>query len=511
MFVYFARVIFFTLLVITVGCETQKLPQKDTGANLSAEANDEGYDSKLDFKGISGITYVDDTIVTLAWNPIEDVKEYLVYQIDGDSSLVVKRVFATESGTSLTELESGKEYSFKVHAKDEFGLLDTNNEVVTVTTDSVPSAITYMALSGNFKNDVDTTPSFVIYGGNRGDIITLYSDACVTEVGSTTVGSSSLNYITASEISNGSYSFYSKRTNINGESSDCSSVSVSYNLSTCPDGFIEAPGNISKFSTADFCVMKYEARAWSDSDNDNLVEEVDLDGCNESACSTKNWGTTTYKPGSTYAGYPWRNLNIEMAKAECLSLGDGYDLISNAEWMTLATDIEAQNNNWSSGVVGTGCLFRGNNGLTDNCGYDNSGIENGLIRDYRSVHELSNGEFIYDFAGSVAEWVDWYQGDDSDLFGPNFCQSGWLEFSDEFCESKVDEVNYIYLNPASITSSSYNSDYGLGQIEGGNGGAALRGGDYYSGIYSGVFTLSFASSKATTSERIGFRCVYRPN
>ena len=54
----------------------------------------------------------------------------------------------------------------------------------------------------------------------------------------------------------------------------------------------------------------------------------------------------TGKAVSTAKGLPWVNITRDEAVAECKKLGKNYDLITNAEWQTIARDIELVNKNW---------------------------------------------------------------------------------------------------------------------------------------------------------------------
>lgn len=145
-------------------------------------------------------------------------------------------------------------------------------------------------------------------------------------------------------------------------------------LEACPSGYVEVPSNPG-FGVSRFCVMQYKAKAWNDANSNNVIDagESDADGCGEAACTTAGWGSASHVPGSTETGLPWRMIDQVDAKAECQSLNskfgvtDKYDLISNPEWMVIARNAENVAANWSSGTVGTGCMFRGNNGLNDAC------------------------------------------------------------------------------------------------------------------------------------------------
>ena len=90
----------------------------------------------------------------------------------------------------------------------------------------------------------------------------------------------------------------------------------------------------SDYGTEDFCVMKYEAKNIS--------------------------GVATSQASSS----PWAYITQYDASAKCRSLGDGFDLISNDQWMTIATNIANESSNWITGTVGTGALNRGHSDST---------------------------------------------------------------------------------------------------------------------------------------------------
>ena len=116
-----------------------------------------------------------------------------------------------------------------------------------------------------------------------------------------------------------------------GASPDCSSIPAE--LGT----WVLVPGDAT-YGTKDFCVMKYEAK-----------------------CSN-TWGDlctiASDSPISQAANTPWTEIDQRDAKTECASLGKGYHLITNDEWMTIAANIAAQASNWS-GSIGTSNLTGG--------------------------------------------------------------------------------------------------------------------------------------------------------
>lgn len=282
---------------------------------------------------------------------------------------------------------------------------------------------------------------------------------------------SSVNILVTSALTQSvSYVFYAK-TSANGFSSTCSTASLSYTV--CPAGYVGVPDD-SSLSVNQFCVMQFEAK------NDGGGNAI-----------------------STAGLTPWVNIDQITAKTECTSIGGNYDLISNPEWMTIARNLENVDSNWSGASVGIGCIFRGNSGLNDGCGYNGGAAESGTGRDTKAKHSLNNGEEIWDFAGNVWDNSDWNLGGVLDL-APTTCAGGWVQLPAVACGALVND-DYNSLN------GGYTNTEGVGSLDGGGGGANLRGGAFDDGgVNGGIYTVTFFSSPATSQNNIGFRCVYRP-
>lgn len=264
------------------------------------------------------------------------------------------------------------------------------------------------------------------------------------------------------------------------------------------EDWIEVPANAGGMGLGSFYVMKYEAKAWEDSNVNTIVDngEIDSDGLSVS--------TANSKPISVESNLPWRTIDANDAAAECESLGANYHLITNDEWIAIARDIESVNTNWSGGSVGSGCLSTGNSGETT-CGYDGLEPEAGSSRNARASHELSNGNTITDFAGNLSEWVDWdsptaptagYQS------APTTCSAGWTELPVVSCPA-VNSTDY------DTSNGSFDSNNGVGMFYGGAGGGALRGGSWSNMLMAGVFSVALDAPPTYTQDSIGFRCVYR--
>lgn len=248
------------------------------------------------------------------------------------------------------------------------------------------------------------------------------------------------------------------------------------NLS-CPNNYLYISGS-SQLGTNDFCVMQFEAK------NSSGV------------------------PVSTATLSPWTNIDLASAKNACTSLGAGYDLISNPEWMTIAREIENISSNWTSGTVGDGCIYMGHNGQADstpNCHYmgATSTLDFGMVgtRDILARLIINNGQEIWDFSGNASEWVDWNIGGTADI-GPNSCSVGNFEFNSINCTA-------LAFDDYSPSDNSLSSVNGVGKLSSGSGGAAIRGGAINEAASVGIYRLNLSQNASVKSPFLGFRCVYR--
>jgi prepilin-type N-terminal cleavage/methylation domain-containing protein len=242
----------------------------------------------------------------------------------------------------------------------------------------------------------------------------------------------------------------------------------------CPSGFIPVPGSIT-YGTADFCVMKYEA---------------------------KQVGSST-TPISQASGLPWVSIDQPTAIANSPNVANctGCHLITEAEWLTIAQNVLSVNANWSGSTVGSGYIPRGNSdgGAATDATADLAGVNKRTLT-------LSNGEVIWDLAGNVYEWTS----GTSTTGQPGVTGAGnnWREWT------AVTNPGTISPNPFPATTGisgagSWNSGNGIGQIissadETGLRGF-IRGGRWGSGDSAGVLTLNLYSAPGDTSPYIGFR------
>lgn len=271
----------------------------------------------------------------------------------------------------------------------------------------------------------------------------------------------------------------------------------------CPAGYVAVPGN-AQLGTQDFCVMRTEAKAWGDANSDGIVTS------NEIVANGLPIASST--PVGEYAGVPWRTISASDAFAACRSIGTGYDLISNREWITIARNAEPIGANWSSGAPGTGRIVEGNtdgepespitNPLDGYSDTNNSAADPPATGwEQRRTLVLSTGGLVWDLPGNVQEWVDWTLGGPYD--GAPACTN--RELTAAPCTGYVDE-DY---NSASAT---IDRTHGAGYIIGGEGNTARRGGqagDRDQGL-AGVYSLNMNRFIDDTFGATGFRCVFRP-
>jgi len=267
---------------------------------------------------------------------------------------------------------------------------------------------------------------------------------------------------------------------------------VAQAASSCPTGYVLVPA-LNGYTTSDFCVAKYEAK--------------------KSGAAGISQATST----------PWASITQTSAITACQANGTGYDLISNAEWQTIALNIESVPSNWSLGQWGQGSLNRGHsdnapgaalaasNSPQDACIGTGQTCSNTVWDTQRRTHVLSNGQVIWDVAGNVWEWV---KDTNTTNFGANnyFSQ---ITLATNPVTATIGEItgtaktlygpwgSYIGLNSGEYAGLGYGwLNY--------SSGAVFRGGNWSDGVTAGVFSVSLSIASSNTYTSVGFRCVYRP-
>jgi len=230
-----------------------------------------------------------------------------------------------------------------------------------------------------------------------------------------------------------------------------------------------------------FCVMQYEAKITGD-DNGNQAYN------------------SAFVPESRSTGTPWVNISQINAIAECKSIGA--HLISNAEWMALARDIESVSSNYVSGV-----LKRGNVGDTATGNYNGADPEAGVTNALATL-TLSNGQQIHHLSGNVFEWIDYtISGVGSQPKDNDDSIWAWNEFS--AIDTWGNVLGYENVGPK---NPSLDGSTGAGRIYSANDAtyatvrALERGGSWYFTSYAGVFALTTSDGPTDTGANVGFRC-----
>lgn len=291
-----------------------------------------------------------------------------------------------------------------------------------------------------------------------------------------------------------------------------------------PSGWVEVPGN-DEYSTSNFLVMQYEAKAY-DTQDDSIV----ADGGYSLANSWAGGNTQTqYRAVSTTEGRPWvriaQNGPTYDALEACIDAGSlvGFNthLITNNEWMTIARNAEVQNVNWTGGSVGNGSLFRGN---SDGIPASMDGTDNLSGINTRGL-TLSNGSVVWDMAGNVYDWVDaTNMRKDQPVAWDGVTDasgSGWSELASGSSSRYI--KNYKTGSPlqqkdVGPSNLSYNSNQGVGRLyhysDASDSNTTeygfLRGSGWNNSRNAGVFSLHLMGAPMTTFEGFGFRCASDP-
>jgi len=232
--------------------------------------------------------------------------------------------------------------------------------------------------------------------------------------------------------------------------------------------------------TLDFYVQKYEAKDVS--------------------------SVPTSQPSDT----PWMSVTQWAAKTACEALGPGYHLLTMPEALTISRNIENNAWNWTGGSVGSGGLWRGhtdstpNNSLAadvtgdpDDDPYVGTGNTTPSIE--RRVHQLSSGQYLWDWSGNVWEWVDMTCTAGTGA-GYWYYTAAWIEWSNANLSD--------YEKPRAGPSGAYTSTQNAGRYYGcsATGNAVFRGGNWTGSTNAGVFAIFANYAPSISGTGFGFRC-----
>ncbi|MCK5211585.1 hypothetical protein KAJ89_02690, partial [Candidatus Parcubacteria bacterium] len=247
----------------------------------------------------------------------------------------------------------------------------------------------------------------------------------------------------------------------------------------CAVGYMWVPGS-SKYGTLPgFCVSAREASLHAEIDADDYADGTRI--------------------GSS--SLVWTNISQGEAMLACQELGDGYHLVSENEWLTIAENIIRVSDNDSDDI---------SDGLQLATSPQPSPSQGEGVASTGVAFVLSNDNVIYDFVGGVAEWTDQIITRAGAIaVDPSACgtspwqgeeNSGncglWYEYY-EVLDYKGFNINPPYY---------YNSENGIGRIK---TITASSTASYLSGFVRGqsaLFDLDLSYSPIEATSTIGFRC-----
>lgn len=261
---------------------------------------------------------------------------------------------------------------------------------------------------------------------------------------------------------------------------------------SCSTGFIPVPGSAT-YGTADFCVMKYEAKN---------------DGSNNAV--------------SQAAGAPW-GMSVAftppVVAATASAVCAGCHLITDNEWLTIAQNVLGVASNWDNGAgvhtVGTGYIYNGHSDNSPNSpqaadsndsnGYYLTG--NVAPSGQRRTLTLSNGEVIWDLAGNVYELTSgaYVSGQPGVAPGGSYAYREW---------TAITNPGTLSPNPSPAATgisgaSSWTTANGVGVIFSSADETAyrcpLRGGNYINSTNAGVLMVYLNCTSSWSNATTGFR------
>ncbi len=291
--------------------------------------------------------------------------------------------------------------------------------------------------------------------------------------------------------------------------------------SECPTGYIPVPGDARYGTAGGFCVMKYEAKCDDDADGEGDTTAQDA--------TYKTWhNDTTACTGagkavvSSALGAPIAYISQITAKAYCSALGNGYHLITNNEWMTMARNIDRITSNWTSGTVGTAGIWRGHtdgtpgNALEANVddaqGYEGTGNAAPSIE--KRTFTLSNGQMVWDLSGNVWEWnQDTIKRKDQPH--STTAPDNTFGYKELNTFDNYGSMSYAAMRPS---NPAWTSAHNMGRVYTYNPSgdvnttqyAFLHGGYWTYTTHAGLFSLGLLGTPASTAISFGFRCVFAP-
>ncbi|MBU4375244.1 hypothetical protein KKH38_01945, partial [Patescibacteria group bacterium] len=202
----------------------------------------------------------------------------------------------------------------------------------------------------------------------------------------------------------------------------------------CDDGFVWVPGSAKYGTLPGFCVMANEMKA---------------ENSNEAIVNVKHYE----------------------AILTCQGIGDGYHLISENEWLTIAENI----------------IRVAENDIDE----ETEGLQLATSTMATTTEFiLSNGNKIFNLIGGIAEWID-----------QTITKTGLVEPINENWYEYYEITDYKGMSIA--PPYYYSSENGIGQIKTGDNNNEIRG--FVRGA-NALYDLDLSNSFDTAIPTIGFRC-----
>lgn len=315
----------------------------------------------------------------------------------------------------------------------------------------------------------------------------------------------------------------------------------SLNCENIPFGeWVKVPGN-PQLNTQTFCVMKYEAKATASS-SPNLYNSANQ-YCGYSIASGINCPIDgSVNITSKAQEKPLSFINQTEARSLCQNLGEGYDLISDAQWTTLGRNIESNSANWfnndiyqsfiylghtdggSSGLINNDVTIAASTNdldpyyLTGDSEVSCDGSNNNFISGEDSItgmgcigqkrtHITTLGQTIWDLSGNAAEWTrDIVQTGDKTTLGNT--GGGFKEWVNTTNSTNLTSINYLTLNSTNGIGKvlvDVNDPYPSSDAP---RHVLMRGGRFDRGDEAGIFNLMMHVGPSNRYLDTGFRCTY---
>lgn len=277
----------------------------------------------------------------------------------------------------------------------------------------------------------------------------------------------------------------------------------------CPSGFIWVPGNPEFGTQEGFCVAQYEM-SYADADTPNTT------------IGGTDWNTVAYVPWKqivSMAGkYPITYITQIEAIAACESMGPGYHLITNNEWMTIARSIESNRDNWSSWTIGVWNIYNWvSNNTTLGCDAIGGNTESRAFAtktwpwdincNQRRSHVLWQGwGIIWDLSGNVWEHVNKANSIDGIWFNSGQTTvDGSSQPADWDADGIYDSTD-MQLYGAATQLGRLQWLGGIYISQGVPNNIFIRGWRAADSSNTGIFTLNLTHISTQRYRTLGFRC-----